>query len=467
MNYIITENNILYSQNVEEQIRDINDYIPRKSNLKEVGHIKLIPRNNILFHAPNSLLKQFKYTQGLLSFENNRLKSGSNKILRAHTSRETLIVPNNLPKEFDWRNVKDPLGNPILGPIRDQGLIFIKILIFFLSGSCGSCYAFCTATSLSHRFAIASRGEQRPILSPQDMVNCGNQFVRSTYNNPQYASTLKELYRNGTFDARAEWYAIEGCNGGLLVSSLDYLCIYGLPETKNVPYVENQQNENYCTERKKFPLYYGRKTHSLTAGWEDSLPDNDVILKPQVLKSNIENMKMAIISDGPIISAINIWTDFLYYPHIHKIYQKQPTILINGREENVKYEGGHAIVIIGWGEGLDENGNKIQYWICENSWGTDWGLDGYFFIEMGKNMNNVEYESYGIFPSLLGDPVASTPVPLPPNNNSVVSSNDSWWIYLVVFGSLIVISIVVSVTLSLVLQKRKKLPTNQPTVIAN
>lgn len=33
--------------------------------------------------------------------------------------------------------------------------------------------------------------------------------------------------------------------------------------------------------------------------------------------------------------------------------------------------GGHAIKVLGWGE---ENG--VPYWLCANSWNTDWGDNG-------------------------------------------------------------------------------------------
>jgi len=39
-------------------------------------------------------------------------------------------------------------------------------------------------------------------------------------------------------------------------------------------------------------------------------------------------------------------------------------------------EGGHAIKILGWG-----NESGMDYWLCANSWGPDWGLDGFFKIK--------------------------------------------------------------------------------------
>ena len=47
--------------------------------------------------------------------------------------------------------------------------------------------------------------------------------------------------------------------------------------------------------------------------------------------------------------------------------------------------GGHAVEIVGWGE---DNGHK--YWWIKNSWGKDWGVDGYFKMDRGNNNCKVE-----------------------------------------------------------------------------
>ena len=43
-----------------------------------------------------------------------------------------------------------------------------------------------------------------------------------------------------------------------------------------------------------------------------------------------------------------------------------------------KLEGGHAVKMLGWG-----NENGVDYWLCANSWTTNWGENGYFKIKMG------------------------------------------------------------------------------------
>ena len=42
--------------------------------------------------------------------------------------------------------------------------------------------------------------------------------------------------------------------------------------------------------------------------------------------------------------------------------------------------GGHGVKIVGWGWELE---SQTPYWLVSNSWGNDWGEDGFFKIAMG------------------------------------------------------------------------------------
>lgn len=59
------------------------------------------------------------------------------------------------------------------------------------------------------------------------------------------------------------------------------------------------------------------------------------------------------------------------------------------RTTDIGKMGGHAIKIVGWGFCKDYN---VFYWIIQNSWGTDWGEDGFFRIQMGEcDIDDVAY----------------------------------------------------------------------------
>lgn len=69
------------------------------------------------------------------------------------------------------------------------------------------------------------------------------------------------------------------------------------------------------------------------------------------------------MTNGPVEAAFNVFEDFFDYSS--GVY----------KHTTGGYAGGHAVKILGWGH---EDG--MDYWLVANSWGRDWGLDGYFKI---------------------------------------------------------------------------------------
>lgn len=86
----------------------------------------------------------------------------------------------------------------------------------------------------------------------------------------------------------------------------------------------------------------------------------------------IQQAKREIYKNGPIEAVFEVYDDFPYYES--GIYHKTSNTSL----------GIHTVEVIGWGT---ENG--IRYWLCKNSWGDDWGDNGFFKIKLGEcGINN-------------------------------------------------------------------------------
>ncbi len=60
----------------------------------------------------------------------------------------------------------------------------------------------------------------------------------------------------------------------------------------------------------------------------------------------------------------------------------------------VKYAGWHAVTLVGWIDNYKAmNGKTYNVWIVKNSWGKDWGMNGYFLVPMATEQ---EFESHHI-----------------------------------------------------------------------
>ncbi|CAJ0953787.1 unnamed protein product, partial [Mesorhabditis belari] len=131
--------------------------------------------------------------------------------------------------------------------------------------------------------------------------------------------------------------------------------------------------------------YYKSKGVGFEEAWPYN-PKGDLTcysFKPKVrvtsvtslLPFDMDTLKRAIVDDGPVAVGIYMNWDFMYYDGG----------IFDQTCEGLGPLGGHAMVITGYGE---EDG--WPYWIVRNSWGTNWGEDGYIRIWAGQNLCSVE-----------------------------------------------------------------------------
>ncbi|EFC42175.1 predicted protein [Naegleria gruberi] len=192
-------------------------------------------------------------------------------------------------------------------------------------GQCGSCWAFSAIGSIEGSYAI--KHKQLVSFSEQQLVDCDNNCV--TFENQQSCD--------------------DGCNGGLQWSAYQYLMkAGGVVTEKDYPYYA----ERYKCEVK--PANFVAKLSNWT-----------------MLSTNETEMANWLAENGPIAVALN--ADFLqnYNNGIADPAWCDPTQL------------DHGVLIVGYGLETFWFGKPQPYWIVKNSWGYDFGEDGYFRIVKG------------------------------------------------------------------------------------
>lgn len=249
------------------------------------------------------------------------------------------LLPDNIPGEqispltgpadpIDWRN-KD--GVNYITYVKNQNI----------PAYCGSCWAQSTASVIAERLNIA-RGQKGDVFpkihaSVQAIINC-KIGGSCTGGDPSMFFQLAQKWKVPS--ETCETY--QAANPPDFDCKPDELC-----------------QSNTGTQHLTFNAYNGFRI----TNWGR-------------LKG-VQQMKTAL-QNGPIVCNFEVTDDF-------KAYKKIDGKLNIYNTDDEYVETNHAISIVGWGVEKD-----TQYWIVKNSWGREWGYDGFFYIKAGNNVLGIE-----------------------------------------------------------------------------
>lgn len=287
-------------------------------------------------------------------------------------------------------------------------------------GTCGSCWAFSVVNTLSDRYNIWCRKKiLETNLSPFLIISCN-----------LFATFLKtqNLVKNIDFQT---WNKESGCYGNILLGSILYIYFFGIPKSECFPYAEenvlkfqqkktnfsffNPTNSNINLKNNTFDLKdfqdvrltpscaYTTNSQSPPFGFcidnimvdknkfYGSISQNFSITHFYSVENDEKQIQLEILANGPVVSGFIVYGDYYTFDPKKEIY-------IHDAKNFKTIVGGHAIEIVGWGE---ENGTK--FWWIKNTWGKEFGENGYFRFLRGKNMCHIESNVHGFFPDLYID----------------------------------------------------------------
>lgn len=200
-------------------------------------------------------------------------------------------------------------------------------------GECGSCWAYSACGAIEGQYFAATGNFI--LLSEQNLVDC--------------STSEGNFGCDGGFPTNAYWYVLE--NGGI-----DSASCYPYVEYDYYEYTDPQ--ENSC-------VYNSSCDIAKLTGWETIQAGNETALQQAV----------ALI--GPISVCIDASPlTFQYYQD--GVYSDM-TCTAGIDDNNID----HCILAVGYGVTSDGQ----DYWLLQNSWGTDWGMNGYMM--MARNDGNM------------------------------------------------------------------------------
>lgn len=190
-------------------------------------------------------------------------------------------------------------------------------------GQCGSCWSFVTTGILESQYAI--KHDHKLIqLSEQELVDC-------------------DMYD-------------KGCNGGIMQLAFEAIekRLGGLELENDYPYKEAKQT---CTLNKS-------KIVTTVSKFESIVQDENT-------------MAQYVAQYGPIGSTL----------YSQPLQDYKGGIMYRDAASCDPKLADHAILVVGYGVETDSHtGQQMPYWLIKNSWGTEWGEDGYLRIYRGTNV---------------------------------------------------------------------------------
>ena len=159
----------------------------------------------------------------------------------------------------------------------------------------------------------------------------------------------------------------QGCVGGNPVLAFPFIYKHGLVSSNDYPYTGKHK---HCHKKKM------KRAIATAESWG-------------VLESeNEQNMKHVLRHLGPIAVGLD---------GSDKAFTHYKSGIFNSIKCSTALN--HAMLIVGYGEEETETGVE-KYWIARNSWGVEWGMNGFIWIKRNSSIKNIGVCGIAINPNI-------------------------------------------------------------------
>ena len=307
------------------------------------------------------------------------------EVFRMSSSLKSSFVPEiEIPKNFNGNTVWSQYLSPILS-----------------QGNCGNCWAISTTSCLADRFNLFCLGQRYFRFSPYQLTICESVLTEKPSPDLNVRSQIN-----------LSAHSTKACYGNSIVSALQHLYIFGV--VRYTCFTESEQTEFGIKQLQSYSKIIDLPECYKILGKEyDTCADKDTAARFfrcvdfYSIGDNVDAIKKDIYKFGPVIGGFMVFEDFL------EEYDGK-TIYMGPKNKDTKSNGGHAVRIVGWG-----NEDGVDYWWIANSWGQNWGLNGYFRMKIGIPECQLEKNVYGLIPDIPTLSLIDMNIPIHIDNNSI------------------------------------------------